>query len=631
MNSQQQLLETSGVLVFVKDEPGKCTVCGGQMNVQKSKPHHGKTIAHGQFEIRETIHVCARRCRNDSGDLVTKRATTLSERLVPGKTFGYDVMTFVGLQRFIHHRQREEIRTRLLREHGISLSTGSISNISRLFLNYILRLHNRHTDQLRDVLIGDGGWPMHIDATGEDGRGTLLVALAGWRQWVLGSWKISTERTDTILPCLRDVVSQFGSPCAIVRDLGRAMIPASNTLVNDMDQAIPVLACHLHFLKDIGKDLLNPAHGELRALFRRTKIRPKIKTLIRDIGGKLGEGIVEARKEVKAWQDQVPVDHTIPEGRAGIATVRTIAQWIVDYHADSTNHEFPFDRPYLDFYDRCITARRSVDAFLRKEPEDTEASKFLKRLHRILDPLVSEVPFKHIIKRLRARSCLFDELRVALRICGQHPPKPGEISLETKPTPEHGANILNDIREQVDQLVESLKTRRPQRGPAKDIRKAIDIVLRHVEDHGDYLWGHVITSPDSTGGGIRLVDRTNNIIEGFFHKMKHDERRRSGRKKLTQDFEHLPAEAALVYNLNCPDYVEITCGTLDRLHEAFARLDIEDNEQAQVCGQHTPHASGNIIPLIETASLPTSDRRLIRSEEMHRRIIAAAKSRAPRL
>jgi len=601
------------------------------MIVQKSKLHHGRTIAHGQFKIRETIHMCARRCRNDSGNLVTKHATTLSGHLVPNKTFGYDVMTFVGLHRFIHHRQREEIRTRLLHEYGISLSTGSISNISRLFLNYILRLHNRHTDQLRDILIGDGGWPMHIDATGEDGRGTLLVVLAGWRQWVLGSWKISTERTDTILPCLRDVVSQFGSPCAVVRDLGRAMIPAANTLVNDMDLKIPVLACHLHFLKDIGKDLLNPAHGELRALFRKTKIRPKMKTLIRDIGGKLGEEIVEARKEVKAWQDLVSDDHIIPEGRAGIATVRTIAQWIVDYHADSTNHDFPFDRPYLDFYNRCMTARRAVDAFLRKKPQTSEVSRFLKRLHGILDSLVSELPFKHITQRLRDRSCLFDELREALRIYGQYPSKLGELSLGTKPASEHAVNALNDIREQVDQLVESLKTRRAQLAPAQDLREAIDIILRHVDDHGDYLWGHVVTLPDSTGGGIRLVDRTNNIIEGFFHKMKHDERRRSGRKKLTQDFEHLPPEAALVYNLNFPDYVEITCGTLERLHEAFAKLDIEEGENAPVCNKHTSRVSGNIISLTETASLPTDDRKLIRSEQMHRRIFAAAKSRAPRL
>ena len=35
------------------------------------------------------------------------------------------------------------------------------------------------------------------------------------------------------------------------------------------------------------------------------------------------------------------------------------------------------------------------------------------------------------------------------------------------------------------------------------------------------------------------------------------------------------------------------------------------------------------IPQTETASLPTADRRLIRRNEMQRRIAAAAKSRAP--
>jgi hypothetical protein len=54
--------------------------------------------------------------------------------------------------------------------------------------------------------------------------------------------------------------------------------------------------------------------------------------------------------------------------------------------------------------------------------------------------------------------------------------------------------------------------------------------------------------PEEKGCGIRVVDRTNNIIESFFRGIKHDERRRSGRKILTQDFECLPPEAALVYN-----------------------------------------------------------------------------------
>ena len=106
----------------------------------------------------------------------------------------------------------------------------------------------------------------------------------------------------------------------------------------------------------------------------------------------------------------------------------------------------------------------------------------------------------------------------------------------------------------------------------------------------------------------------------FFTVLKHDERRRSGRKILTQDFEHLPSEAALVYNLKCADYVSIACGSLDRLHEAFATVDLDKAEKMNVKER---------IPHVETASLPTVDRKIIRTDQMQRRISAAAKSRAP--
>ena len=77
---------------------------------------------------------------------------------------------------------------------------------------------------------------MHVDATGEDGRGTLLLVMAGWRQWVLGAWKISTERVELILPCLLETVRRFGAPCAAMRDLGRAMTPAIDDLVSEWVQ-----------------------------------------------------------------------------------------------------------------------------------------------------------------------------------------------------------------------------------------------------------------------------------------------------------------------------------------------------------------------------------------------------------
>lgn len=107
-----------------------------------------------------------------------------------------------------------------------------------------------------------------------------------------------------------------------------------------------------------------------------------------------------------------------------------------------------------------------------------------------------------------------------------------------------------------------LEERRPTRGPAQDTREAIDLILEHIETHGDNLWGHAIPLPESAGSGIRLVARTNYLSENFFGELKHDERRRSGFKNLGYVLEHMPAEAALVRNLLRDDYVATVCGSL---------------------------------------------------------------------
>ncbi|MEK7443865.1 MAG: hypothetical protein AABZ70_03325, partial [candidate division NC10 bacterium] len=52
--------------------------------------------------------------------------------------------------------------------------------------------------------------------------------------------------------------------------------------------------------------------------------------------------------------------------------------------------------------------------------------------------------------------------------------------------------------------------------------------------------------------------------EGFFHRFKHAERRRSGRALLTQDLEQLPAAAVLAFNYGRR--------SLDRMESAVEHL-----------------------------------------------------------
>jgi hypothetical protein len=597
--------------------------------VQKSHHHHGKSLAYGQFEVWETVHECAAGCRHPSGARVTRRARSLAEHLLPGRVVSYDVMVFVGLERYLHHRQREEIRTALAVEHALSLSTGEISTLARLFLQALEALHEARTAELRAALAADGGWPLHIDATGEKGRGTLFVALAGWRGWVLGAWKLPTERADAVVPCLREVAERFGVPCAIMRDLGRAMTRATRELLAEQEWTIPVLGCHLHFLKDVGNDLLDPTHGELRALFRRLKVRPRLRALARDLGRKLGPEVVRAREEVRVWQSQPPVGR-LPSGRAGVATVRAVAQWILDYSADSTGEDFPFDRPYLDFYHRCLLGRDAVAVYLRTAAADPQVLRALQRLERILDSVACDVPFRPIVGRLKSRCALFDELRAALRLM----PKTAAQRKATgppavPPSAAQAAAELQDIRRAVEDLVNGLQERRTHPGLTQDTADGIELVLRHIRDHGEFLWGHVVRLPAELGGGIRLVERTNNRLEELFGDLKHGERRRSGRKVLTQDLENLPPAAVFARNLCREDYVEILCGSLDRLAVAFAELDRQKHQRELATPASAKLETTQSAPYeLASASLPRADQRLVRSGAMRKRILSAATSHA---
>ena len=79
-----------------------------------------------------------------------------------------------------------------------------------------------------------------------------------------------TERSEFILPGIQTVAAAFGTPCAIMRDLGPAMKEASGEFVRSLEKPVnalstlapPVLACHLHFLADIGEDLLEVGHNQ---------------------------------------------------------------------------------------------------------------------------------------------------------------------------------------------------------------------------------------------------------------------------------------------------------------------------------------------------------------------------------
>lgn len=602
-------------MLRVLPENESCPRCAGPTFVLKSTPRNVITLAHGPFAAREVLRACKADCREPSGQRTVRRSESLARLAPPGGVYGYDLEVRVGLERFVKHRQREEVRGDLLRE-GAALSTGQESRLVARFIEHLQALHRKRAPQLAEAMRQDGGYPMHIDATGEDGRGTSLVVYNAWRGWVLGAWKVSTERAELVLPRLRETVDAFGPPCAIMRDLGRAMIEAAQTLVRERKLRVPILGCHAHLLRDVGKDLMADAYDELRLLIRSHGLRAKLRSFARGLGRRLSSELPKLRGGVESWAS-ASAGHALPPGADGAAFVRALAQWALDYPREGDGLGFPFDRPYLDFYRRCRFVRRALDAVRRKDGAGGRREVVL--LARVLDCVLRDRAFSEVAAKLARRAALFERLRRALRLHPAGKP-PRAIVL----SPCGAAAELQDVRRAVENLRRSLRRGRPERGPAQDARQAIDIVLAHLERHGASLWGHVVPLPNEAGGGIRLVDRTNNALESFFRAMKQGERRRSGRKVLSYDFERLPAGAALAANLARPDYVEILCGSLDRLPEAFAELDAARREREPAASD-----AGQVEGEVLSSSLPYQDRALVRSEALHAWIMSAAQSRAP--
>lgn len=176
----------------------------------------------------------------------------------------------------------------------------------------------------------------------------------------------------------------------------------------------------------------------------------------------LGELISSGREAVDHWLKGSGRAHRIPEGVSGITTVRSLAQWVLDYHADGRGQGFPFDLPWLSLSGRGLPLSAALQTFLRIPPADVPVRKSLETLQRMLRPLEgNDPPFLLIQDALAKRADLFDRLRTALR-------------LEQKnPTPKK----LNAIQAALRRLAASLRKERPKRGPAKDTRQAIDLIL----------------------------------------------------------------------------------------------------------------------------------------------------------
>ncbi len=550
--------------------------CGGKLKVQKTRRKKVFSL-NGTFIARERV-LCCRSCNRVfvSEELL---------RIVPGRcSVGWDVLVFVGRGLFQRYRTTEQLLQEL-RLKNVVLSASEVGYLGRKFIAYLARGHRLATPRIRKAMDLSGGYVLHLDAAHDADAPALMAGMDSLSRFVLASVKVPTEHADHIVPFLQTLRRDYGSPAACVHDMGTGICKA----VNEVFPQTPDFICHFHFLRDIGKDLLEPVYRNLRGCLRKYGISSHLSALARETRRCMRDQQAEASRTARAIAAQTPEKHGV---LLPALSTYSLALWCLQAKRSGDGYGFPFDRPLLAFSERLSALMEQLPELLELLPAKGGIGNrpFFKLMRKVveigLDPL-----FHEYIKELRWRSDIFDQLRKAMGIAE---------SAEANGLNDDGTEAaMESIRTAVTRFRKSLDTN-PKLASDLLCRK----MAKQIEKYNDKLFADPIHVDTPSGKVTIYPQRTNNMMERFFRQLRRDYRRKSGNNTMRKTLQTMLADTPLVKNLDNPDYMEVLLNGKNSLEELFADLDMNCSEKILPRQSNADSILPGFRKLIQLPSLP---------------------------
>jgi hypothetical protein len=504
----------------------------------------------------------------------------------------------VGYLQYAENKQVDEIKGIFADTYGISISQSQIHELGIRFLQHMVVNH-----YLSAPLLGkrfESGCVYHVDATCEAGRGMELAVKEGWTGIVLGVWKIPTENEETIKQHLSSVVKMFGEPVAFVSDLGNGMMAAIAAVIREMRLESRQLVCHTHFLKAVGKSILGDMFQELKSQLRKQKTLAQLNHFVKETGNLIKPQSAAMRDFVRQWQQSGAQLH-IPGRLESVAVLRALAQWVIMFNSECRGEGFPFALSHIKLFDRCVAALGSLLRLTKKNCFHEQAMKYADRLQRILKNVVRNLEIQKTVQDLKSMNAAFTELRELLRLEKTDVYKQDK----DKKSPDK-FEILANLKEETLRYRDAL-TKRLEIGELTNAQEnAYRMIIAYFNQYECYLFDHFFVAHDPSGNIIvKLIERSNNIMERSYRDQKHQMRRRTGVKNLGFVFEHLFPAAAMMVNLYNPIYQQVVLKNKIRndMVALFSTLDTQMNFRETPMFQDDFDMIGG--------RLPTADKKIV--------------------
>ena len=472
-----------------------------------------------------------------------------------GSRVAYDVLVFVGQALFQRHRCATEVRHELTRR-GVRISDSEVGYLGRQFILRLSVALKYAKPRLREMMVKRGGYILHVDGMHEGGAPVLMCGIDGLSRMILANAKVLSEHADHISPFLDQIKHDFGTPIAVVHDMGTGIQKA----VEDVfPPSVQVFICHYHFLRDIGKDFLGADYERLRLSLSGHAVSSRLHAFARDMRQRISERC-ENTTGLAAFIDGSGAEPKDAE-LAHCASAYALSLWCLQGKHAGDGYGFPFDRPYLEFSERILAINTALAQYQYAEPSDDRRKiNPLAKLGEIVACVAEDKGMAQAVKELHWRTGIFDELRGAMRIAepgGKEGLNDGDAAVDMKSI----RKSVTSFRAKLDLNPMTARDKRAQK------------MAEQIDKYGDKLFADPITVSTPDGAKLIQPQRTNNTMEHAFREVRKNHRRQTGNDTMGQKLQAMLADTPLVRNLNDGQYVELLLDGHATLAELFAEQD----------------------------------------------------------
>jgi len=522
-----------------------CLKDNSHLNVLKTETRIKKTMQIGSFKARETIKICP-----ECG--MQYRSKELSGIVPSGCNFGYDILVYVGKSLFLNHLADHTIVEQLAIKN-VPISPSEIAYLGKKFIAYLTLAHRESAPRIKTAMALKGGYILHLDATYEDKSPLLMSGLDSIMKIVLSNCKLLSEKSDSIVPFLDDIKSLFGEPLALVHDMSKGIIKAVGKVFPNILDFI----CHFHFLRDIGKDLLDAEYDNIRKSLTKHGVAGKLNYRLRNFKKTVDENtklIDMLNRQSSSGCDEFFTHMPV------IAAYSLIV-WALNGKKQGNGYGFPFDRPHLEFAKRLKVAHADLDQLrkikLRRGHRDN------KPLHKVFFDLSGVIKDKSLWKsvdRIGAEIEVFEKLRDAMRIA----PKTSKKGLNNGGE----AVCIRTIEKEVNKFRQEIVSL-----DKYEQNKLHQKMIEQIDKYWRKLFADPIEVETSDGTKYIQPQRTNNFAEQRFRDLKRGYRKKTGNGSLGKTLRTMLANTPLVKNLQNNEYMKVLLNGKSSLEELFAEID----------------------------------------------------------